>query len=146
MGGHVGIQSFPPIALVSLARPAASEITTVLPVRTATKDWGLLALVGPLETSVNTGHDFYFQCAALLSVALEQEGTVRSLRSSEERYALAARAANDGLWDWDLVNSRVMLSDRWKAVVGCRPDEIGASPDEWLGRVTLKIGLARHRP
>ena len=135
VGGHVPVQSFPPTALVSLARPAASEITTVLPVRTANKDWGLLALVGPLETSVNTGHDFYFQCAALLSVALEQEGTVRSLRSSEERYALAAHAANDGLWDWDLVNSRVVLSDRWKAVVGCQPDEIGTSPDEWLGRV-----------
>ena len=135
VGGHVPIQSFPPTALVSLARPAAAEIITVLPVRTATKDWGLLALVGPLETTVNTGHDFYFQCAALLSVALEQEGTVRSLRSSEERYALAARAANDGLWDWDLVNSRVVLSDRWKAVVGCQPDEIGTSPEEWLGRV-----------
>jgi diguanylate cyclase (GGDEF)-like protein/PAS domain S-box-containing protein len=135
LGGHVGIESFPPAALVSLARPQLAEITTVLPVRTATKDWGLLALVGPLETSVNTGHDFYFQCAALLSVALEQEGTVRSLRSSEERYALAARAANDGLWDWDLLDGRVMLSDRWKAVVGCKSDEVGTSPGEWLGRV-----------
>ena len=135
VGSHVGVESFPPSTLLSLARPAAAEITTVLPVRTATKDWGLLALVGPLETTVNTGHDFYFQCAALLSMALEQEGTVRSLRSSEERYALAARAANDGLWDWDLRNGRVVLSERWKAVVGCKPDEIGTSPDEWLGRV-----------
>ncbi|MGO9149618.1 MAG: EAL domain-containing protein [Acidimicrobiales bacterium] len=135
VGGNVGVESFPPSALVSLARPAAAEIITVLPVRTATKDWGLLALVGPLETTVNTGHDFYFQCAALLSMALEREGTVRSLRSSEERYALAARAANDGLWDWDLFNDGVVLSERWKAVVGCRPHEIGTSPDEWLGRV-----------
>jgi len=132
---HIKIESFPPSALVSLAKPAAAEITTILPVRTATKDWGLLALVGPLETTVTTGHDFYFQCAALLSMALEQEGTVRSLRSSEERYALAARAANDGLWDWDLLKDRVVFSDRWKAVVGCKPDDIGTNPDEWLRRV-----------
>ena len=135
IGNHIGIQSFPPSTLVSLARPAAAEITTILPVRTATRDWGLLALVGPLKTTVTTGHDFYFQCAALLSMALEQEGTVRSLRSSEERYALAARAAHDGLWDWDLLNARVVFSDRWKAVVGCKPDDIGTSPDEWLERV-----------
>ncbi|MGO9961881.1 MAG: EAL domain-containing protein [Acidimicrobiales bacterium] len=135
IGNDIGIESFPPCALVSLARPAAAEITTILPVRTATKDWGLLALVGPLETTVTTGHDFYFQCAALLSMALEQEGTVRSLRSSEERYALAARAANDGLWDWDLLKSRVVFSDRWKAVVGCLPDDVGTNPEEWLERV-----------
>ena len=135
VGGHLGVRSFPPPELVSLAQPAAREITIVLPVRTAAKDWGLLALVGPLETTVATGRDFYFQCAALLSMALEQEGMVRSLRSSEERYALAASAANDGLWDWDLIAGRVIFSERWKAVVGCEPGEIGTSPDEWLERV-----------
>jgi len=135
VGGHVGVRSFPPPELVSLAQPAAGEITIVLPVRTAAKDWGLLALVSPLETTVVTGRDFYFQCAALLSMALEQEGMVRSLRFSEERYALAASAANDGLWDWDLLAGRVIFTERWKAVVGCEPGEIGTSPDEWLERV-----------
>ncbi|MGA2529032.1 MAG: EAL domain-containing protein [Acidimicrobiales bacterium] len=135
VGENVAVEGFPPSRLISLAERATSEITIVLPVRTATRDWGLLALVGPIETTVATGHDFYFQCAALLSLALEKEDTVRSLRSSEERYALAARAANDGLWDWDLRAGRVMLSDRWKSVVGCRPDEVGTSPSEWLNRV-----------
>jgi diguanylate cyclase (GGDEF)-like protein/PAS domain S-box-containing protein len=135
IGTSVAVESFPPSELISLAERATTEITIVLPVRTATRDWGLLALVGPLETTAATGHDFYFQCAALLSLALEKEDTVRSLRSSEERYALAARAANDGLWDWDLLDGRVVLSDRWKSVVGCDPDEIGTSPGEWLERV-----------
>jgi diguanylate cyclase (GGDEF)-like protein/PAS domain S-box-containing protein len=135
LGNRVRVEAFPPASLVSFARPDEAEITILVPVRTATKDWGLLALVGPIEVTVATERDFYFQCAGLLSVALEQESMVRLLRSSEERYALAALAANDGLWDWDLQTDTVLFSERWKAVVGCTPEQIGTSPDEWLQRV-----------
>ena len=41
-----------------------------------------------------------------------------ALRQSEERYALAALAANDGLWDWDLVRDRCDFSPRWRAMLG----------------------------
>ena len=36
----------------------------------------------------------------------------------EERYALAIRAANDGIWDWDLVAGTLYLSPRWYAILG----------------------------
>jgi diguanylate cyclase (GGDEF)-like protein/PAS domain S-box-containing protein len=58
-----------------------------------------------------------------------------ALRESEERYALAARASNEGLWDWDLSSGEVYYSPRWKAMLGCSEEEIGARPDEWLERV-----------
>ena len=35
-------------------------------------------------------------------------------KHSEERYALAARATHDGLWDWDLVTDQIDYSERWK--------------------------------
>ncbi len=60
---------------------------------------------------------------------------VESIRVSEERYALAARATNDGLWDWDLTTDTMYFSTRWKAMVGCRDDELGTSPEEWFSRV-----------
>lgn len=76
--------------------------------------------------------------------------TESALRISEERYALAARSANDGLWDWDLVSGSVYYSPRWKAMLGFAEDQIGASPQEWLGRVVepdragVECGLRAH--
>ncbi|MCM1984804.1 EAL domain-containing protein [Lyngbya confervoides] len=59
----------------------------------------------------------------------------RAVRKSEERYALAARGANDGLWDWDLNQNAVYLSPRWKAMIGYAEDEISTQIQEWLGRI-----------
>ncbi len=58
-------------------------------------------------------------------------------RAAEERYALAARAANDGLWDWDLGTGRVYFSPRWKHMLGYEENEIGHRLEEWLGRIHL---------
>jgi diguanylate cyclase (GGDEF)-like protein/PAS domain S-box-containing protein len=58
-----------------------------------------------------------------------------ALHESEERYAVAARGANDGLWDWDLRSGRVFYSPRWKAMVGQEDREVGDSPDEWFSRI-----------
>ncbi len=58
-----------------------------------------------------------------------------ALRESEERYALALRAASDGLWDWNLETGRVHYSPRWKSMLGFRDEEIGDRIDEWLTRL-----------
>lgn len=57
------------------------------------------------------------------------------LRESEERYALAVRGANDGLWDWNLRNGDIYFSPRWKAMLGFADDMLDPSPDEWFGRI-----------
>lgn len=75
----------------------------------------------------------------------------RALRASEERYALAVRGTNDGIWDWDLERDRLYLSPRWKAMLGWTDEEVGDAPEEWLGRIhpedrpRVLSRLAAHR-
>ncbi|MCP4140928.1 MAG: EAL domain-containing protein [Chloroflexi bacterium] len=68
------------------------------------------------------------------SLSAQRESEKR-LVESEERYALAVRGANDGLWDWDLRTDEIYLSPRWKEILGYREDQIGNEPAEWLERV-----------
>jgi diguanylate cyclase (GGDEF)-like protein/PAS domain S-box-containing protein len=72
---------------------------------------------------------------ARIRTHLAHKWAVADLRESEERYAVAARGANDGLWDWNVVTNEVYWSPRWKALLGYEDPEIGTHPDEWLSRI-----------
>ena len=49
-----------------------------------------------------------------ISFALYKHNMEIKLRESEDRYALAVRAANDGIWDWNLMTNKIFFSTRWK--------------------------------
>jgi diguanylate cyclase (GGDEF)-like protein/PAS domain S-box-containing protein len=59
----------------------------------------------------------------------------RALRTSEERYELIVRGANDGIWDWNLMTDQVFYSDRWMDMLGLKADQVSHSPNEWFDRV-----------
>lgn len=63
--------------------------------------------------------------------ALRQHQTTEDLRRSEERYAVAVRATNDGIWDWDLQTARMHYSERWKTLLGY--DQFASHrPEAWF--------------
>ena len=57
------------------------------------------------------------------------------LAESEERYALAASGANDGLWDWNIREDKVYYSPRWREQLGLREGDMSNNVDAWLDRV-----------
>jgi diguanylate cyclase (GGDEF)-like protein/PAS domain S-box-containing protein len=85
-----------------------------------------------------------------IEIARYKHEMEQKLRTSEERYALAARAANDGIWDWNLRTDEIFFAPRWKSLLGL-PEELElTSPQDWIGRVhpedqaCLNLALSNH--
>jgi diguanylate cyclase (GGDEF)-like protein/PAS domain S-box-containing protein len=82
--------------------------------------------------------------------ALRHHRMVEDLRRSEERYAVAVAATNDGIWDWDLRAGTIHFSDRWKALLGYGDAPSAARPDAWFDLVhpddvgRLRVEIERH--
>ena len=93
---------------------------------------------------------FLTMVASTLSGVITRETAQQALRSSQERYALAARGAADGLWDWDLVQDRIYHSPRWSVIIGQPDEEQSPDPERWFALVhpdnldELKRHIAEH--
>lgn len=76
--------------------------------------------------------------AANCQLAKEIADRIRTeevLRESEQRWQLALRGNNDGIWDWNVKTNEVFFSDRWKEMLGYEDDEISNHLDERVTRV-----------
>jgi len=72
------------------------------------------------------------------NLELEVEARTVELKKSEQRFVAAMRAANDGMWDWDLKTDEVYYSPRWKSMLGYREHELDDVLDTFVKLVHSK--------
>ncbi len=56
----------------------------------------------------------------------ESRRMMEELRASEERWQFALEGHGDGLWDWDLVSGRIVLSPQFKQILGYGSNDLEA--------------------
>ncbi|MES1026084.1 diguanylate cyclase [Gloeocapsa sp. BRSZ] len=78
------------------------------------------------------GDPLYF--IAQIQDITARKQAVDALRESEERWQLALRGNNDGIWDWNVKTNQVFFSARWKEMLGYKEHEIADHLDEWTFR------------
>ena len=64
-----------------------------------------------------------------------QKRAESELGSSRERFEIAVRGTTDGIWDWDVQTNEVYYSDRFKELIGYKPDEFGNDFEMWASHV-----------
>jgi diguanylate cyclase (GGDEF)-like protein/PAS domain S-box-containing protein len=80
----------------------------------------------------------------------ERTKAEHEIRQRGERLALAAEAANDGLWQWNLQTREFYVSSRWRAMIGLPGHAAIGGPADWLDRVhpediaSLNAALEAH--
>ena len=80
----------------------------------------------------------YLQTQTIYAAArdiTERKNIESALQESQERWKLALKGANDGIWDWNLATNEVFYSQRWKEMLGYQEDEIQNNLEEWSKRV-----------
>lgn len=111
-----------------------AQLPVIMVTGRGTSDDAVAALAAGANDYVTKPIDFPVVLARI-QTQLSRKHAEEALRESEERYALAARGANDGLWDWDVVAGKMYFSARWKSMLGWEEHEISDDPDEWFRRI-----------
>ncbi len=75
-----------------------------------------------------------FHCAFVRDIR-EQRRLDGALRASQERFELAARATNDGIWDWNILTGEQYWSDRHLELFGLEPRAVTPTYATWIGLV-----------
>lgn len=72
------------------------------------------------------------------------------LHETQERYALAVRGSDDGLWEWNIDTGAMYLSPRWEAMLGFGNNELDDEIESWKSRIhgddrgAVERGLLEH--
>ncbi len=74
----------------------------------------------------------------------------KNMKANEERYVIATKSSNSGLWDWNLKSGQIFFCDQWKNMLGLGKTDKLFTEDDWLemihvdDRENFKKAIDRH--
>jgi PAS domain S-box-containing protein len=84
--------------------------------------------------------------AALRKERAAKRDTQQRLEGVQDLWNLALAASGEGMWEWESETGMIILSDRYKEMLGYQPHEFNISFDEWLLHVHPEdVGLVQDR-
>ncbi|MGH2872351.1 MAG: putative bifunctional diguanylate cyclase/phosphodiesterase, partial [Solirubrobacteraceae bacterium] len=129
LGGHTGLE------LVRQAFPEGPHSPVILLTGQGDYEVDLEATaLGVAEYLTKQGLDA-IGLERTIRYAISHHRALADLARSEERYALVVRAANDGIFDWDLQAEEMYLSPRWHVMLGLPDGADETHPADLLDRV-----------
>lgn len=107
-----------------------------VPIVSAGELFGVINLYVP-EGHVRNAEEERFLAAVAdaLASTIRRRRAEAASQASQERFDLAVRGTDAGIWDWDLRTNEVHFSPRWKSMLGYAADEIPNVFSAWESRL-----------
>lgn len=99
----------------------------------------IAARIDALEKSVGEGQK------ELSAAKMLRQKYETSLREIEQRFMVAMKGANDGMWEWDIASGAMYLSPRWKGMLGYGVDDIKNHIEAWKSQIHPEDRLSTER-
>ncbi len=96
---------------------------------------GQIALANSANGYSERDLDAITRMAQLYALAVQRRRAEMALRSSEERYALAQKAAKIGSWDWNIITGKLLWSERIEPMFGFARGGFGGTYEAFLQSV-----------
>jgi PAS domain S-box-containing protein len=88
--------------------------------------------------SVRPLHDSNGAVTGFIKIArdeTERRAAEATLRETEQRYRLVAKATNDAIWDWNLASGRVDWNEALGVLFGYQEEDVEPTGDWWIGHI-----------
>ncbi|MBI5832757.1 MAG: PAS domain S-box protein [Armatimonadetes bacterium] len=149
LGGVPGVRSC--TVVLDQGRPAVGDDSITVALRTARAEYGALVLEVGDAAALEPYLPYVSNTANLVALHLDAERAARELARlvdsldsevrlragelarSEERFALAMEASQDGVWDWDVPTGQAYFSPGYAAMLGYEAAELEPTAASWEG-------------
>lgn len=91
-----------------------------------------------VEGSANVVFDSARNVTGVLGIAIDvtnEREAKEALRRSQERFELAVKSSQDGIWEVDVANRERYYSARWKEIIGYEDHELPNDRRTWIERI-----------